>query len=397
MAGSLMTRFGVKNYKCLKEVHIPLTPIHVIIGQNDSGKTSLLEAMLAFFRSSQMQLARAFPGKWQGIELVFEGSPSASLDFEGSFKLFDSGKPDESEIEYGFQVDFSSNPPTCAGEWCSDTEDRGRAAIPQHHPNYTSVGLPSPKPSDVERRRVPILKNCLGMAHLYQLDPKMMATPATIDPARKFRLDPDGFGLPTLLDDILGYAPELFIELRNRFCEYFPQFRSVRLEAQEAAQRNYNETGVSSMGSGSGKGIFFETRAGRTIRAQQASDGAVLFLGFLAIISLPEPPNLILIEEPEKGVYPKRLDEIVKLLREVVEGGPEAMRPQLILSTHSPYLLSFFQPEEVTVMSRCQGGGVCARPLRDAPNIRERMDGEFYLGELWYNLGEEELFGGVPR
>ena len=49
-AGSVMTRFGVKNYKCLKEVDIPLTPIHVIIGQNDAGKTSLLEAMLAFFR-----------------------------------------------------------------------------------------------------------------------------------------------------------------------------------------------------------------------------------------------------------------------------------------------------------------------------------------------------------
>ena len=151
------------------------------------------------------------------------------------------------------------------------------------------------------------------------------------------------------------------------------------------------------MVSGSGKGIYFETKNGRSIRAQQASDGAILFLGFLAITSLPEPPNLILIEEPEKGVYPKRLEEIVKLLREVVAGTPESSRPQLILSTHSPYLLSFFAPEEVTFMSRCRSGGVCARPLRDAPNIRERMDGEFYLGELWYNLSEEELFGGVPR
>ena len=36
---------------------------------------------------------------------------------------------------------------------------------------------------------------------------------------------------------------------------------------------------------------------------------------------------------------------------------------------------------------------VRARPLRDAPNIKQRMGNEFYLGELWYNLTEEELFG----
>ena len=89
--------------------------------------------------------------------------------------------------------------------------------------------------------------------------------------------------------------------------------------------------------------------------------------------------------------------EIVKLLREVVAGTPVSARPQLILSTHSPYLLSFFAPEEVTLMSRQPSGGVCALPMRDAPNIKERMDSEFYLGELWYNLSEEELFGGVPR
>ena len=39
-----LSRFGVKNYKCLGDIDIPLTPIHVLSGQNDSGKTSLMEA-----------------------------------------------------------------------------------------------------------------------------------------------------------------------------------------------------------------------------------------------------------------------------------------------------------------------------------------------------------------
>jgi len=41
---------------------------------------------------------------------------------------------------------------------------------------------------------------------------------------------------------------------------------------------------------------------------------------------------------------------------------------------------------------------VVARPLRDAPHIDERLaGGEFYLGELWYNLDEEELFQDAGR
>ena len=38
----------------------------------------------------------------------------------------------------------------------------------------------------------------------------------------------------------------------------------------------------------------------------------MLFLGLLALIHSPEPPKLLLIEEPEKGVYPKRLEEVIR-------------------------------------------------------------------------------------
>ena len=60
------------------------------------------------------------------------------------------------------------------------------------------------------------------------------------------------------------------------------------------------------------------------------------------------------------------------------------------MTTHSPWLLSEFQPEEVTLMRRQPDGSAKAFPLRDAKHIRERMGSEFDLGELWYNLTEED-------
>ncbi|HYV39709.1 MAG TPA: AAA family ATPase [Gemmataceae bacterium] len=386
-----MTRFKVKNYKCLADIDIPLTPIHVLIGQNDAGKTSLLEAMLAFYRSSVMELKPAFPGKWEGTDLVFENADQPLIQLGGAFANTSSIRA----IEYGFNADFALEGRVIKKrEWFADASNEKPQDLEIHNPNGTNVYHRTQFDQN-ERKKLSMVADGLGPAHLYRFDPKLMALPATIDPQRKFRMDPDGFGLAGLLDDILSYKPELFIHVRDRFCQYFPQFRSVHLEIEQAANRNYQEAGISIMTPGAGKGIWFETRRGRSIRAQQASDGAILFLGFLALVNLPEPPKLLLIEEPEKGVYPKRLDEIVGLLKEAIGGGANGSRPQVVISTHSPYMLSFFKPEEVTVMSRLTDGSVRARPLRDAPNIEERMAGEFFLGELWYNLTEEELFGDV--
>ena len=72
----MIKQFSVKNYKVLESVSIPLTPIHVVIGQNDSGKTSLLEAIHAFCSSTQGPLVDAFPGMWTGRELVHFGADS---------------------------------------------------------------------------------------------------------------------------------------------------------------------------------------------------------------------------------------------------------------------------------------------------------------------------------
>lgn len=174
-------------------------------------------------------------------------------------------------------------------------------------------------------------------------------------------------------------------------------FCTVRARGRSNSRRSYDPAGLHGSRKTAGKGVWFETQARQSVRAQQASDGAILFLGLLALAFVPEPPNVLLLEEPENGIYPKRLGEVIRLLKSMSSRRGGLRLPQIVLTTHSPYVLSFFEPEEVTVLSRPPGepdGPVRARPLRDAPNIRERLGGgEFYLGELWYNLSEEDLFG----
>lgn len=382
----MMTSFRVKNYKCLRDVDLALTPIHVVIGQNDTGKTALLEAMLALHKSAQGPLAQAFSGEWQGRDLVNEDADDPRVEFGADFS-------DGDRIQYDLKVEFPG-----AGQACRPVNEHVNFCgeighFPPGHSAMSSVAYRA-NLHDVQRRMGEIVARAMGEAHLYRFDPKQMMLPAAPDTGRKFRLDPDGFGLATLLDDLLSYEPERFIALRKRFIGFYPEFRSVRLETELAVARSYQASGRHHTSQAIGKGIYFETRNGRKIRAQQASDGAILFLGLLALAHVPDPPRLLLIEEPERGVYPKRLEQVIRLLQELEDKPPDVPIPQVIMTTHSPFLLSFFKPEQVTLMSREGGDGpVRARALRDAPNIEERLgDGEFYLGELWYNLSEEELF-----
>ena len=85
----------------------------------------------------------------------------------------------------------------------------------------------------------------LKPAHKYALDAKLMAVPATINPLRRFRLDPDGFGLATLLDDILRIQCRTLnlSYTANEFCLLFPQFKSVQVRSvEEALNRRYGVT-----------------------------------------------------------------------------------------------------------------------------------------------------------
>jgi hypothetical protein len=418
----MLSYFRAENYKCLERAEFPLTPIHVLIGPNDAGKTSLLEAMLVYMRCTNTgtTVQQALPEGWLGKELVYHGARAdgqISLTAMGDRSLAPKdaipgiGSPWDL-LGYGFSVAFSPQGSASVGrEWLVARGDHNQPQ-PGRHPNESErpmtrgniVADDFTTPASLRLRgtepeaHLKLPRGMFGPASLYRFDAKLLAIPAAPDVGRKFRMDPDGFGLSTLLDDIVGYDAELFLQLRRTFLEFFPHFKGVRVETASAHTREYGQQGVHVLRPGAtGKEILFETHWGGTVRARQASEGVLLFLAFLALTHLPAPqrPKLVLLEEPERGVYPKKLEGLIQVLKRWAEANGEEA-PQIVMATHSPYVISFFAPEQVTFLARAKGGGVRAHPLRDAPHIRERLSDEYYLGELWYNLSEEELFGAAP-
>ena len=78
-----LSRFRVCGYKCLADVDIPLTPIHVLVGRSDCGKTSLLEAISAFYGRFKTPAAEWFPAVANPCDLLTHGSSVPTIDLAG--------------------------------------------------------------------------------------------------------------------------------------------------------------------------------------------------------------------------------------------------------------------------------------------------------------------------
>ena len=137
-----------------------------------------------------------------------------------------------------------------------------------------------------------------------------------------------------------------------------------------------------------GKGIYIEfVGGGQLVPASQLSDGMLLVLAYLTVLHLPEPPRLLLVEEPENGIHPARLQDVLTILRDLVK---EQTHSQVILTTHSPYIVDLFEPDEVTLCQQGEDGSVSVSRLSKSQAVRKQLD-VFTLGEIWTAEGDEAL------
>ena len=138
--------------------------------------------------------------------------------------------------------------------------------------------------------------------------------------------------------------------------------------------------------------IGFRTTYGNLLSADNVSDGVILALAYMAICHQPDPPSILLIEEPETGVHYASLEKIVSMLRQL----SDEKHVQIIMTTHSPYLLDCVKPEDVRVFAKDDEGAVRAARLSDYPDVDE-MKKHFMTGEIWTELDEKEVVAKADK
>ncbi len=383
----MITQFHVANYKALRDVTLDLTPIHVLIGPNGSGKSSILEAAALLSWTVTDPVQSFWPaGTDFGVLPLKSGQPIAvNCEIKG----------ENLSGEYGFRFEISplgsnSGPipltdeyfkPLNGGHWKSEIGSNPMTAVrlATQSSNWRIV------PKEIA---VGVTEQLAGII-IQRWNPGFLRMPVVLSGDHRLEIDRSGFGLAQCLDDILGMDRTKFAQLEGELSRMFPEILNIQLISETAYQWPKRGVGVGlpQITGQSGKGIRFKLADEKTIPAAQASDGLLIILGYLTQLHLPNPPRVFMIEEPENGIHPERVREIIGLLRKLIKNHPNT---QILMTTHSPYLLDEFQPEEVTLCSKATDGSVSVRRLSDIPDVKRQLD-VFRLGEIWTAEGDDQL------
>lgn len=90
-----------------------------------------------------------------------------------------------------------------------------------------------------------------------------------------------------------------------------------------------------------------DARSGATLYLDDMSEGMRVYLALLAALHAPDRPALLAFDEPERSLHPRALRRIVKVMESRAESTP------LIVATHSDRLLDFLEePAQVLRITR---------------------------------------------
>lgn len=111
------------------------------------------------------------------------------------------------------------------------------------------------------------------------------------------------------------------------------------------------------------------------------SDGTLRYICIATLLLQPDPPSLILLDEPELGLHPYAIDQVAAMFRSSTK--------QLVVSTQSVTLLNHMNIEDVLIAEQAEGASTLTRPSLETLDVWLQ---EYGLGEMW----EKNLIGGRP-
>jgi predicted ATPase len=342
----------IQNFKAITDTEIiEFTPLTALIGNNGSGKSSVIEALATFQMLVESGLETAMQ-PWKGFENIWNKARSATLNpspnkagvqfFSPPMSFSISGKTQHTfqaetviSLNERKQVLFVREHVVQSNVFKFSRDAAGRLTKSQN----TKAELPIKKVSP-ERSFFPLVYDCgISQWQFLALQPGRMGDLVyRRRTGGRVRLAADGSNLADYLRefselDTNGY--NAFVEAMQVILPFARDLRPVEVDSSWE------------------KKIMLEMKEARfSVPAWLLSTGTLRIASLLAVLRHPEPPPLIIVEEIENGLDPRTIHLLVEEMRNVVQSG----RSQIILTTHSPFLLDLLDLSQIVVVERGESG-----------------------------------------
>lgn len=347
----VITRIKIQGFRSLKDVTLTLEPVSVLVGPNGSGKSSLVSAFVFLqeaLRNGPDQAFRTLGGfeslctnlGAQSADRQPNRADSIALDVEISSRA-------EGLFRGTYFVRFKA---TRDGNWEIDREIGETFTGIQQEKHYFEVRQGEWEQSvegieprlSANRLALPLLSGVSDFLPLYTAltsiryyDVSSQAISAPHEPDQSQVLSADGSNAASVLR-YLQKDKNLFGRVMQTLQRIVGSVRKV------TAHESGRFLTLS----------FEETISGKTtanFEAQQMSEGTLRALGVLLAAYTLEPSALIILEEPERAIHPGAAAALAEALQEA------GLRTQILVTTHSPDLITYFAVESLRAVKREKG------------------------------------------
>lgn len=178
-------------------------------------------------------------------------------------------------------------------------------------------------------------------------------------------LDSNATNLTTVLSS-LQKNNEVAQEIMEAMSMVVPALEKIKTEKERLS----NKTVVT----------FKEKNIRKNFPAGLVSDGTIYALAMLVIL-YSNKDGIILIEEPERGLNPKAISELIEFFRE------KSNEFNIFINTHSESVVRVIKPEELFIVNKEDGKTFIKNVKKNYPKYDYT---KFHLDEMWMS----NMFGG---
>lgn len=362
-----LNTISIKGFKSISSIEdLKLGAINVVIGPNGSGKSNFI-GVFSFLHSIREGHLQDYVIKAGGADKVlhFGAKVTHNLQIHISFE--------DERNQYKINLQ-----PTDADELVPESElvyfwDKRNYSAP-YREGIARIGKEAGISAPSSTKVANYVREHLDRWRLYHFHDTSSTSPMkkTVDINDNRYLRPDGSNLAAFLYFLREKHNTSYSLIRRTVQRVAPFFDDFQLEPQQL-----NPEKIRLEWKHKGSEAYFDASA--------LSDGTLRFVALATLFLQPMnyQPSVILVDEPELGLHPYAITLLASLIKQA------SVNIQVIISTQSPFLLDQFQPEDVLVADRVDGG---TQFTRLDPVKLEGWLQDYSLGQLW----EKNELGGRP-
>jgi predicted ATPase len=366
----MIRKFGLRDFKGHRDTELELGRFTLLVGDNASGKTSVLDALALHASVISHPLAAVVQntpledlvrrGSGERATLMASGlhaRPGATAD-----RAPGPVEPWNTKLELRTPADAARQPDHRL------LELSGRSGNVTLHVKVTQ----HPDAQPAVEQWTPALA-AIGTAGFYHLQARAIAAAAYSD-VPDVRIEPDGTNTAVALAAMKLDDDEAFQRIEDGLRKVVPSVERVRIR-RAVVEHPSGKTDVV------GSQLYFDFRGAVDVPGHGASHGTLIVLALLTILHGPHRPNLILLDDFDHALHPRAQMELVRMIKSLL-ALDELADLQIVATTHSPYVLDELDASEIYAFALRDDGTVTSKRLSEHPDA-SRTRGSLKAGQLW--------------